>query len=101
MGAPKRLPPDRPARERFDEQARGWVADFVIAVANENEEAARLLLAQFRPCPTGIPAEAQAAFRLFADIAGKASPRILAAATGRPVAAAERRPKSATRRRAA
>lgn len=83
--------PDEPGRtaQVARDSARGWVADLVIAKANGDLEAERLMLAPFTP-------EAREVVRLMAWIAARADPRLLTAATGRPV-----RRKQAARKRAA
>lgn len=79
-----------PGRRIAVKDARAWAADFIVAVANSDREAIRLMLRRLEP---GI--DTQAVLLLLADICGHADPRLVAEATGRSLA------KSAPRKKAA
>jgi hypothetical protein len=64
------------------EDARGWVADLVIARANKDRAGERLLLATVDPA-----GPARHALRILADIAVYADPRLVELATRRPFTA--------------
>lgn len=95
MPAPRRIPDDGSGKERIIASMRGWVADFVKAVANDDQEAVYLLLAKLRPAQRGPGIDATAALLLLADIAGHGDPGLVAEATGRSVTKHQRREEAA------
>lgn len=91
MGGTLNEPDDGQSKERIVTSVKGWVADFTVAVANEDHQGVELLFAML-----GHGVRTQAVLLLLGDIAAAAPPELVAEATERP-----RLVKDAPRRRAA